>query len=67
MASVTRDVTTPPKRNLVLRFMNGRGSQETIKDTLIMEKGGHHDSCQEENFSVFYATFHSVSERHSTL
>jgi hypothetical protein len=32
----------PPKRNLVLRFMN-EGAQETMKDTLTAEKGGYWD------------------------
>jgi hypothetical protein len=32
-----------------------------------MEKGGHQDSWQEENFSVFHATFPFVRGRHSTL
>jgi hypothetical protein len=41
----------------------GGGAQEMMKDTLIVEKGGHRDSWQEENFSVSDAASPSRSPK----
>jgi hypothetical protein len=35
---ITRGVTAPLKRNLILRLTKGGGEQETMNDALIVEK-----------------------------
>jgi hypothetical protein len=54
---VIRGVIPPLKRNLVLRFTKGGGAQETMRDTLIMEKRGYQNSWKEEDLLVSHTTF----------
>jgi hypothetical protein len=55
--------SSPLKTNLVLRFMKGRGAQETMKDALIEEKRWYRGSQKVENFSISHAASPSRSPR----